>query len=170
MSALVLSGAVLISLAGLLWLAVVGVREGDGLDDALLVAVEPHPVPRGVRATIANPGALPVIVGLSLRRPGLRLRLEGGVYVRIASGGTTGELLPSHQTVMGALAPGQSATFVVPADPGLRRSAELAAVVGQRTRLRTIHRLVPLPAPAPRRQLREAAWRENPPPRAAMPE
>lgn len=169
-SVLVLSVSVLVAVAGLLWLVLVGVREGDKPDDALLVDVEPYSAAPGVSATVTNPGTRPVIVGISLRRPSLRIRLEAGIYVRIETGRTTGEVLPGHQAVMGAVPSGQSATFVVTAGPDLRRTAELVAVVGQRARLRTIHRLIQLPEPAPRPRLREPAWREHAPPRAAMSE
>jgi hypothetical protein len=132
-------------LGGLISLVVVGVRAGDRPGDALLLDVAPRSSPRGARATLTNPGGAPVIFGISLRRPGLRVRLEGGSYVRIRTGRTDSELLAARQAQVGALAAGETRTFVVPAGARLGRRAELVVVIGQSSRLRTVHRLLVLP-------------------------
>lgn len=137
-------------LTGLLVLVPLGLRNGDEVGDTLVLDVEPDASPRGARATVSNPAPEPVLVGLGLRRPGLRLRLEAGAYVKVRTARISPELLAGRQAVLGVVLPRGASTFVVPAGPGLGRTAELVVVVGQSGRLRTIHRAVRLPAPAPR--------------------
>ena len=131
-------------LAGVILLIPLGLRTGDRRDDALLLAVEPLAKARGASVTVNNPGDVPILLGLSLRRAGLRLRLEGPSFVRVRNGRVTSDLLAGTQASVGILGAGETATFAVPAEPGLRRRAELVAVIGQPRRLRTIHRLVML--------------------------
>jgi hypothetical protein len=146
---IVLLVAVLV-LAGVATLVPLGLRAGDRPDDAVLLDVAPRNAPPGARVTVTNPGAVPVVVGMSLRRAGARLRLEGGSYVRIRTGSTDAELRAEAQAQVGALDAGETRTFAVPAGPGDRRRAELVVVIGQTQRLRTLHRLVVLP--------RRATW------------
>lgn len=129
-------------LAGVILLIPRGFRAGDQPEDAVLLGVESLSAPRGAAVTMRNPGQAPVLVGMSLRRAGLRLRFEGPAYVRIRDGRTSSELLAGKQTCIGVLDAGETATFAVPAEAGTRRRAELVAVIGQTRRLRTIHRLV----------------------------
>lgn len=77
-----------------------------------------------------------LLVGLSLRRAGFRLRLEGPSYVKIRNGHTTSDLLAGNQRCMGAVDVGATQTFVVPARDAVGRRAELVAVIGQPRRLR----------------------------------
>lgn len=151
----------LLLLLGALALIPLGLRAGDRAGDALLLVVEPHVAPRGAAVTITNPDDAPVILGMSLRRAGIRLRLENGTYVRIRTGSTAPELRADKQARVAVLAAGETRSFVVPADPRLSRRGELVTVVGQDERLRTVHRLVELPRrdlrrEHPRDQLREA--------------
>jgi hypothetical protein len=148
-------------LAGVLALVRAGFRDGDELGDALVLGAAPSARPRGTRTTVSNPGAEPVLVGFTLGRPGIRLRLEIGGYVRVRTARIAPEVMASRQAVVGVVRPGESCTFVVPAGPGLGRRAELVAVIGQAGRLRTIHRMVRLPAPARRRRLIPARAREQ---------
>jgi hypothetical protein len=137
-------------LAGVIVLVPLGFRSGDRPGDALLVDVEAVAAPRGASVTVANPGRVPVILGLSLRRAGSRMRLEGRHYVRVRNGRTTSDLLAGRQASIGVLEAGETETFVIPAEARVGRRAELVAVIGQERRLRTIHRLVVLPsAPGP---------------------
>jgi hypothetical protein len=133
-----------LALTAVIALVPLGLRAGDQPGEALLVALTPLNAPRGVWVTISNPGPVPVIVGMSLRRAGLRLRLEGPAYTRIRNGSTASELLAGHQALIGVLDAGETQTFVVPAEAPIRRRAELVAVIGQPERLRTLHRLVML--------------------------
>jgi len=150
------AGAALV-LAGVILLIPVGLRTGDQPGDALLANVVPLVAPRGASVTISNRGGTPVLVGMSLRHAGPRLRLEGPSYVRIRNGRTTSELLAGSQTCIGVLDVGETASFVVPAAREIRRRAELVAVIGQPGRLRTVHRLVLLPQEEPPATRRHAA-------------
>jgi hypothetical protein len=133
-----------LALAGVIALIPLGLRAGDQAGDALIVEVAPLSAPRGASVTVRNPGQGPVIVGMSLRRAGPRLRLEGPGYVRIRNGSTASELLAGHQASIGVLGGGETQTVVVPAEAPIRRRAELVVVIGQPERLRTLHRLVML--------------------------
>jgi hypothetical protein len=136
--------ALLLLLAGVGTLIPLGLRAGDRPGDALLLHVEPRMAPRGASVTVTNPGRTPVILGMSLRRAGARLRLSGPSYVRIRTGSTSSDLLADTHELVGVLDADETGTFVVPADARVRQRAELVAVIGQRRRLRTIHRLVVL--------------------------
>ena len=138
---------VVVLLVGVLLLIPLGFRAGDKSGDALLLGVEPCLRPRGTTVELTNPGPVPVLVGMSLRRPGLRLRLEGAAYVRLRTRKTTSDLLPGQQAILGVLRPGETGPFVVPAPPRLEGRAELVVVFGQAERLRSIHRSVRLPSP-----------------------
>lgn len=132
-------------LVGALLLIPLGFRAGDQPADVEIVEIEALAARHAIRVTVTNPGPAPVVLGFSLRRRGIRLRLEDGTYVRIRTRGTSSDLLPANQTVMGAVAAGETATFDVPVLTPLGRTAEMVAVIGQQERLRTIHRLVHLP-------------------------
>lgn len=149
-----------LALAGVIALFALGLRAGDHPGEAVLLDVAPLTSPRGAAVTVCNPGRVPVIVGISLRRAGARLRLEGRAYVRVRSGSTAAELLAARQTSVGLLDAGETQTFVVPGDASIRRRAELVAVIGQRDRLRTLHRLVVL-AEAPRVRQAPACGERN---------
>lgn len=138
-------GVVLIVLlVGVLLLIPLGFREGDKPGDALVLGAVPHPCPRGVSVEVTNRGHVPLLIGMSLRRPGLRLRLEGGAYARLRTRGTTPDLLPERQAFIGVLHPGEREMFVVVASANVGRRAELVVVCGQPDRLRSIHRSVSL--------------------------
>jgi hypothetical protein len=143
---LVFSALVVILLIAALALIPIGLREGDRAGDALPVSIEPSLLPRGIEVAVTNPGNAPVLLGLSLKRPGLRLRLESGTYARLRTRRTSPDLLPAQQAVIGVVAPGEQETFIVPAPPRLRTTAELVVVLGGEQRLRSIHRLVRLPS------------------------
>jgi hypothetical protein len=145
---IVLCLLVLLVLAGVVALIPLGLRAGDRPPDVLLLDVEPRIAPRGATVTVTNPGASPILLGLSLRRAGPRLRVEGGTYVRVRTGSTNAEVRAEHQTSVVVLDGGETETFVVPAGVRVPRRAELVAVVGQPERLRTIHRLVVLADPS----------------------
>ena len=67
-----LSVLAVLFLVGTIMLIPLGLRAGDGSADALLVNVEPRITPRGATVTVTNPGRDSVMLGLSLRRAGLR--------------------------------------------------------------------------------------------------
>jgi hypothetical protein len=133
-----------LAIAGVMTLIRLGLRAGDRDGEATLLNVTPLTAPRGASVTMSNPGDAAVMVGLSLRPAGARLRLEGRAYVRIRNGSTASELLAGHQASIGVLDARETQTFAVPADPAIGRRAELVAVIGQAQRLRTLHRLVVL--------------------------
>jgi hypothetical protein len=134
----------LLVLCGVAALVPLGLRSGDQPGDAVLLNVEPRSTPRGASVTVTNPGHAPVILGMSLRRAGARLRFEGPSYVRIRTGSVRSELLADKHAWVGVLDADETRTFVVPADARVRERAELVAVIGQQRRLRAIHRLVVL--------------------------
>ena len=132
-------------LVGVVMLIAFGFRAGDKTEDAVLVNSDCRSHPRSVEVTLENPGPAAVLVGLKLRRRGIRLGLEGPAYARVRTKRTSRELLPSCMATIGVVEAGQTESFLVPADPGLGRRAELVAVIGQQRRLRTIHSSVRLP-------------------------
>jgi hypothetical protein len=141
----VLSVLSVLVLAGVIALIPLGLRAGDESGDALLVNVEPRIAPRGATVTVTNPGRDSIMLGLSLRRAGLRLRLEGRSYVRVRTGSTSADLRAGRQRGIAVLDAGETDTFVVPAGNLISRRLEVVVVVGQPDRLRTLHRLVVLP-------------------------
>jgi hypothetical protein len=138
-------------LVAVLLLIPFGFHAGDRPGDARLLGVEPVPIPRGVRVEVSNPSHMPVLIGISLRRRGWRAWLEGSSYARLRTRGTTADLLPTRQAVIGVLAPGQRETVMVPAGAALGPQAELVVVLGMPSRLRTVHRSVSLPSGEPGR-------------------
>jgi hypothetical protein len=142
---IVLSVLAVLSLVGVITLIPFGLRAGDRAGDALLLSVKPRLAPCGATVTVLNRGGRSVMLGMSVRRPGPRLLLEGGSYVRIRTGRTSPDLRPGQQTRIAVLDAGQTETFVVPASAQVARRAELVVVIGQPERLRTIHRLITLP-------------------------
>jgi hypothetical protein len=151
-----------LALAGVIALIPLGLRTGDEPGEVLLIQVAALGAPRGASVTLMNRGQAPVIVGMSLRRAGPRLRLEGPAYVRIRSGSTASELLAGHQASVGVIDAGETRTFVVPAEAPIRRRAELVAVIGQRARLRTLHRLVMLGPTSGAGASRPGSWADAP--------
>lgn len=132
----------------MLGLVALGFREGDEAGDACLLRVVASRGARAVSVEVCNPRPEPVLVGMSLRRVGWRMRLEGGTYSRLATRKTTPDLLPARQHVVGVVGASESGTFIVgAADTGLARRAELVVVVGQTGRLRALHRLVTVCGP-----------------------
>jgi hypothetical protein len=152
MTVLAIGGA--LAVAGVLMLIAFGLRAGDRAGELRLVAVTPQlrtsatrggPVARRELAVrIANPGDATVLVGLSLRRRGLRLLLEGGAYVQVPTR-VRRDLLAGRQAAVGAVAPRRTATFVLSVDGARAGRAELVVIAGERERLRCIHRSVTLP-------------------------
>jgi hypothetical protein len=140
-----LSVLAVLFLVGVTVLVPIGLRAGDESGDVLMVNIEPRIAPRGAMVTVTNPGRESVMLGLSLRGAGPRLRLEGRSYVRVRTGQTTADLRASQQTGIAVLHAGETETFVVPAGADVPVRAELVVVAGQPERLRTIHRLVVLP-------------------------
>lgn len=136
---------VLVLVGGLLLLIRVGLQDGDREGDVLVMGISPREQPRGLSVRLTNPGRVPVLVGLSLRRRGIRLRLETGTYV--SRGRTATAPLPA---VVGVLAPGETGSLTISAPPGLSEQAELQVVAGQEARLRIIHREVRIPRDRPR--------------------
>jgi hypothetical protein len=152
----------LLFLLGVGALVPLGLRAGDRPGDAFILDAAPRTAPRGARVTVTNPGDVPVVVGMSLRRPGTRLGLEGGSYVRIRTGSTDAELRADAQAQVGVLDAAEARTFMVPAGARVPRRAELVVIIGQAQRLRTIHRLVVLPQAAARPVLSAGGGHANP--------
>lgn len=114
-----------------------GFRAGDRPEDATVTAVmgsvaQPDGRWPVVMATVHNPGAAPVLVGLSVRRrlPDL---LSAGVSVTVPRRSTRHQLRADRQTLVGVVAVGKTAQWAVPLAAPFR-SCRLVAVIGQADR------------------------------------
>jgi hypothetical protein len=125
-----------------------GFRGGDKPGDVMLLSVTVQ-ADLSVTAIIENPAEEAVLVGICLRPSGLRMRLEGRLYVRILSRRPrvriTRDVLPDDTVATGVVEPETVSAFTVPAERASGRRTELVAVVAQQDRLRAIHRLIALP-------------------------
>ena len=125
---LIAAAAVIVVLA---WLVVAGFRDGDEPADARVSATlarsgQPDETRPVVIATVRNPSACPVLVGLSVRRSLTAGTLSARVPWRTAGRG----YLAGAQDTAGIVPPGESATLRVPVrQPG--RRYRLVAVIGQ---------------------------------------
>jgi len=132
-----------LTLAGLAWLAVLGVRDGDRpLDATVSVELRPAGQPDEARpvilAEVGNPSASPVIVGLSARRtrvPGGLLTGSGSVPWRTSRR----ELRADRYETVGVVAPGAAVRFPVPV-PRAGQRYLLTAVIGQSGGRLRVHR------------------------------
>jgi hypothetical protein len=127
-----------------------GVRSGDRLGDAtvevgrrgggelVLAGGEEWPA---VTAIVRNPGSAGVLIGLSVRRCGVRLRLEGGVRVGVPRRTNRRGLLAGRHSIIGVVAGGEDAVWAVPFPLDVR-SLKLVAVIGQAGRLRVIEQRI----------------------------
>jgi hypothetical protein len=118
----------------------VGTRGGDRPDDCRLLTLDFSTVLGGVIVSAHNPDHMPVLVGLSVRRATVRLWLEGGSFARVPRRRLQSHLLATKQTVLAIVPARGQTTVLVPVPDGRRRRRELVAVVGQRDRLRVVHR------------------------------
>jgi hypothetical protein len=124
-------------------LVVAGLRAGDHPGDASAAAVlvpGPRPV---IVATVRNPGDVPLLAGLTVRRrQWLAGWLDAGHTVRVPRRTARRKYLPGAQDTVGVVPAGEQAQFRVAASGGglaARRRYRLTAAVGQaRGRLRVI--------------------------------
>ncbi|HEY4464422.1 MAG TPA: hypothetical protein VGN41_17280 [Streptosporangiaceae bacterium] len=144
--------AAALAMAGVIALALAGFRDGDRPDDATVTAVlksVPHPdgPQRIVIATVRNPGAVPVLAGLSARRSRVPGWLGAGLSVTVPRRTRRRRYGPQAQATVGVVGPGDSAHWAVPV-PGAGRRCDLIAVIGQSGgRLRVIRLPVATHAP-----------------------
>lgn len=99
-----------------------------------------------IAVTVHNPGSVAVLVGLAVRRCGIRLWLEGGSFVSAPRRTTRPTLLARQQTMIGVVEAGETEMLRVPLAQTARKSVDLVASVGQSDRLRVIHQRVALPS------------------------
>ena len=137
---LIFSLACLIALLPGVMLLRAGERTGDGRDDLLITRVMPALDFSSVLVTVRNSSDIPVLVGLSLRGRTLRLWAEGGVYVSAPRRNAKRPTLATRQTTVGVVDATQTATLVVPGAPKHINKGQLMVTVGQRDRLRVVHR------------------------------
>lgn len=136
MIGLVISLALILLITTAALLAVdAGMRAGDRDGDVRVSAVTGVATQAGrylpvVVATVCNPGATPVLVGLSVRRRRMPAWLEAGMEVRVPRHTARKRLRAGRHTVLGVLGSGETARWPVPVPPGTRR-CRLVAVVGQ---------------------------------------
>lgn len=124
-----------------------GVRTGDRFGEASVSGIGFDPLEGAVRFTVHNPGDQSVLIGASVRRRSLRLRLEGGYLVRVPRVTTSDGFLAGRHSVIRAVPPGEREAVLVPLRAGIGRRSELVVVIGERERLRVIHRSVDTPGP-----------------------
>jgi hypothetical protein len=115
-----------------------GFRAGDRPGDVTVTAAmgsvaQPDGRWPVVVATVSNPGAVAVLVGLSVRRGRVPDLLSGGISVSVPRRTTRHRLRSSRQAVVGVVAAGATAVWTVPlTSPG--RRWRLVAVIGQADR------------------------------------
>jgi hypothetical protein len=115
-------------------LVVAGLRAGDHPGDAAVAAVlvpGPRPV---IAAAVRNPGDVPLLAGLTVRRQRLPGWLDAGHTVRVPRRTARRKFLPGAQDTVGVVPAGGQAQFRVAASGGglaARRRYRLTAVVGQ---------------------------------------
>jgi hypothetical protein len=115
-------------------LAAAGLRAGDHAGDAAVGAVlgpGPRPV---IIATVRNPGDVPLVAGLTVRRQPLPGLLDPGLTVRVPRRTARRKFLAGAQDTVGVVPAGGQAEFrlaapALPAKTG--RRYRLTAVVGQ---------------------------------------
>jgi hypothetical protein len=129
----VAGGLVVVCVLG--WgLAAAGLRAGDHAGDAAVGAVlgpGPRPV---IIATVRNPGDVPLVAGLTVRRQPLPGLLDPGLTVRVPRRTARRNFLAGEQDTVGVVPAGGQAEFRM-APPALLtrtgRRYRLTAVVGQ---------------------------------------
>jgi hypothetical protein len=119
-----------------------GSRAGDGPSDAALSDVAATPADAAVSFTVTNRGSHPVLIGASVRRRSLRLRVEAGHFVTVPGRTWRSKLLAGCHSVVCVVDAGEADTVLVPVAPGIPRHAELVVAVGEADRLRVVHRAV----------------------------
>ena len=139
-----LVGVVAAAVAALVGLAIAGFRAADRPEDVTLVHVELAGRRPTLLATLRNPSGVAVLVGLSVRRCGVRLWLEGGGFVSLPRRTTRPKLLAARHASVAVAGAGETVTLTVPMPARWRRSVQLVAAIGQQDRLRVIHRRVAL--------------------------
>ncbi len=120
----------------------VGSRTGDRPDDAALSDIGPVARSAGISFTVTNRGAHAVLVGASLRRRSIRLRLEGGHFVAVPTRTWRRQLLAGRHTVVCAIDAGETQAVLVPVSGDTPPRAELVVAIGEADRLRVVHRAV----------------------------
>lgn len=129
-----------------------GILAGDRPGDTTVEVTgrsEVYPMTAGgqeqptVTATVHNPDAVAVMVGLSVRARSVRSLAESGPWVRVPLRTTRRGLLAGRHAVVGVVEGGEKATWAVPIPGGMGSRPELVAVIGQRDRLRVIQQVVP---------------------------
>src|SRR4051794_29789080 len=139
------------SVVALVALTIGGFWAADRPGDVTLTRVTLDPPRARILATVGNPGAVAVLVGLSVRRCGLRLWLESGAFVSRPRRTTRRNLLAGRYAIVAVAQAGETVTFVVRTPARWRRNMQLVAAIGQQDRLRVIHQRVK-PARSSRRK------------------
>jgi hypothetical protein len=124
----------------LLWRA--GLRAGDRPGELAVAAVEQGDEGDALIVWLRNAGRLPVVVGLSVGRPTLRVRLDGGLTVRAPRRTLATRRLGTRHPVVGVVPAGALVSFAVPIGPACPGRLALTVCAGQDRRLRVIERMV----------------------------
>ena len=115
-------------------LAEAGLRAGDHPGDATVAAVlgpGPRPV---IIATVRNPGDIPLVAGLTVRRQPLPALLDPGLTVRVPRRTARRKFLAGAQDTVGVVPAGGQAGFRLEtrgAGPAAGRRYRVTAMVGQ---------------------------------------
>lgn len=131
-----------------------GLRAGDRPGDVTVTAelglsAQPDGCRPVVVATVRNPGAGPVLLGLSVQATRVPSWLGSGLHVCVPRRPARQQLRPVRQAVVGVAGPGTAERWLVPV-PGRGRRYRLLALAGQQDRrLRVIQLPVPQHSPEP---------------------
>ena len=125
----------IVTLLALLMAGLKGLRDGDRPLDVTVRAApsrarHPEGAPRSVLAWVHNPGPVPVLVGLSVRRTRMPGWLAPGLNARVPLRTGHRRFGPQAQDTVGVVAPGEHEGWPVTAPAGGRRG-RLVAVIGQ---------------------------------------
>jgi hypothetical protein len=125
-----------------------GMRRGDRPGDVTISVVmsrfqHPDELCPAAMVTVRNPGPVPVLVGLTVRRYWAPAWLGGNpLIVRVPRATIRGRLWPARQAVVGVLAAGDAGRWLVPVPHG-GLTRRVVAVAGQTGgRLRVLARMI----------------------------
>ena len=146
-------GTLALTVAGMIWLALAGFRDGDRLLDAVVTAeLRPQAQPDESRpvvvAEVRNPSESPVLVGLAARRSRAPGWLGGG-SVSVPRRTARRALRAGRYPVVGIVPASGSMRFAIPVPEAAERY-RLTAVIGQAGARLRVHRLMVDETPAQR--------------------
>lgn len=122
-----------------------GRRAGDRLGETIVTDVAAEAGANLLSFTVHNPGERSVLIGASVRRRSVRLRLEAGSFVSVPRRTAHPRLLAGRHAHVGVVEARETQRVRVAVADDTPRRAELVIAIGETDRLRLIHRAVALP-------------------------